>query len=408
MVLLQADHCVDPQGGYKVSAKRLFSNQTTRIWLGVSLGICLFIALGIFLMPQNPTQYPEYVTESPSPSGVKAFYTLLEKNSAQVEQWKKPTQSLSFMASRQLMIMVAPSNPLNSREIEQWKKWLAAGNQLWLLDRNPKGLFNLQTSLVSPENIPATNQALNPQTTVQGFEDWEGTYQALLHTDARLIAESNDHVLLQDEHGILALSRAYGQGELMVLLAPEWLTNGLILEESHLELVLPFILRADPQVIWFNDFAHRNKNLPTVLGVYPVWFIVLLTQVLIGFLLWLWYKGKRFGSVLTPRESVVRFGDERIKAVASWYERGKFYQESLAIQDEFLRHTVQERWGISSTLQEPEFIDATLQRLPRDQQAQWLQTWQDLKDTYTNKMSLQTYLKCSKLLNDMQKEVEHR
>ena len=391
-----------------MTTKLSFWNQKTRIWISISLGICLFIGLGMILMPQNPVVYPEYVTASPSPSGVKAFYTLLKKDFASVETWKKPSQALPLMASRQLMIMVEPSNPLNSTEIEQWIQWLEAGNQLWLLDRNPKGLFHLETSLLDQETSPESNLEEKPRATISGAEEWEGTYHTTLETDSRLIAESKDHILLKDEHGVIALSRTYGQGELMVLLAPEWLTNGMILQHDHLQLVLPFVLRADPKVIWFNDFAHRNKTLPTILAVYPEWFLVLLTQGAISFLLWLWYKGKRFGSVRTPREWVVRFGDERIQAIAAWYERGKFYKESLSIQDEFLRHAVQERWGIPSNLEEPKFIEAALQRMPPDIQQQGLQTWRELKNAYTNKLSLQVYLKWSKFYDDMQKEVEHR
>lgn len=398
-----------------MNAKMLFQSSRTRIRIGFFLGVCL-ISLGILLTPHGPTQYPAYLTESPSPSGVKAFYTLLEKNFTQVGSWKKPVQALPVLASRQLMIIVEPSVPLNSGEIEQWTKWLEAGNDLWLLDRNPKGLFHLQTSLPGSETAAETGSETNGETnptsgpivTISGSEEWQGTYHATLETEARLVAESKDQVLLQDKHGVIALSRAYGQGKLMVLLAPEWLTNGLILDQDHLRLVLPFISRADPQVIWFNDFVHRNNNLPTALRVYPEWFQVLLTQGLIGFLLWLWYKGKRFGSIKTPREWVVRLGDERIRAVASWYERGKLYQESLAIQSEFLYHAVQERWGIPSNLAEPEFIEAAIRRMPSDKQQQWLQTWREFKKTYTPKVSRKAFLKCSKLLNDLQKEVEHR
>lgn len=395
-----------------MSAKPFFRNQTTRIWIGVFLGICLFIGLGMFFMPQNPTQYPKYVTESPSPSGVKAFYTLLEKDFAQVEKWKKPAQALPILAARQLMIIVEPTTPLDSNEIEQWINWMEAGNQLWLLDRNPKGLFHLETSLISPETILETTLETNPETsplsTVLGSEEWNGTHLATLETTARLVETSEDHVLLKDQHGVIALSRVYGQGELMVLLAPEWLTNGMILQQDHLQLILPFILRADPKLIWFNDFVHSNTNLPTMLRVYPEWFLVLIAQGFISFLLWLWYKGKRFGSVRTPREWVVRFGDERIRAIASWYERGKFYQESLAIQVEFLRHAVQERWGIQSNLGGPEFIESTLQRMPPDKQQQGLQTWRELKKANPDKITLKIFLKWSKLLDDMQKEVEHR
>ncbi|AFQ45239.1 DUF4350 domain-containing protein [Desulfosporosinus meridiei] len=393
-----------------MSAKQFYQNQTSRIWVGVFLGIGLFIGLGIAFLPQGPTQYPKYVTESPSPSGIKAFYTLLEKEFPQVETWQKPAQTLPFLTSRQLMIIVEPSTPFNSSQLEQWIKWMEAGNQLWLLDRNPKGLFHLETSLIDPAANPDTNvdinQEANLHSSVEGFEEWKGTHLATLETTVRLEAESEDHVLLKDQQGIIALSRVYGQGELMVLLAPEWLTNSLILQEDHLQLVLPFIVRADPQVIWVNEFVHSNS--PSGLGVYPEWFVLLLTQGLISFLLWLWYKGKRFGSIRTPREWVVRFGDERIRALAAWYERGKFYKESLEIQDEFLRHAVQERWGIQANLSGSEFIEATLQRLPMAKQQQGLQTWSELKKANPDKISLKLFLKWSKFLDDMQKEVERR
>ena len=415
MVLLQPGQQVDPKGGNNLTAKKSFWNPKTRSWFGILLGLGLFIGLGMVLTPQNPTLYPGYLTESPSPTGVKAFYTLLGKNVTQLEIWNKPAQALPPLASGQLMVIVEPSTPLNPNEIEQWIKWLEAGNRLWLLKRNPKGEFDLQTTQTT-KNTQTINNKQTSQTgkitaqiaTVMGSEEWKGTYQALLDTDVRLVPEPNDRILLKDQLGVVSLSRVYGQGELMVLLAPEWVTNGMILEQDHFKLVFPFILRADPKVIWFNDFVHGYKDLPTVFGVYPEWFLVLLAQVCVTFLLWLWYKGKRFGSIQTPREGVVRFGDERIRAIATWYERGKFYNESLAIQDDFLRQTVQERWGILANLDDPEFIESALQRMPSDQQKQWLINWRELKEGYSQKISHQAYLKWSKLLDEMQKEVEHR
>ncbi len=379
-----------------MSVKTSFWNSKTRSWIGVFLGLCLFLALGIIFRPQEPTQYPRYLTESPSPSGVKAFYTLLKKNFTQVAIWKKPAQALPTSDSRQLMIMVEPSAPLTSNEINQWTKWMEAGNRLWLLERNPQGSFNLRTS---PSEHPAQTE------TIVGSAECTGNYQAKLATNMRLLPGSKDKILLKDQLGVIAISREYGKGELMVLLAPEWLANGVILQQDRLQLVMPFIARADPGVIWFNDFIHGSNNLPTVLGVYPEWFLVLVTQVALSLLLWLWYKGKRFGSIQTPREGVVRFGDERTRAIAAWYERGKFYQESLTIQAEFLRQAVQARWGIPANLQGQEFIDAALQQIPPEQQ-QWLQNWRELQAAYTSRISQQAFLKCSKLLNEMQKEVE--
>jgi hypothetical protein len=382
-----------------LSAKASFWNSKIRSRILISLAVCLFLGLGTLLRPQAPTQYPKYLAESPSPSGIKAFYTLLKNNSTQVGIWKKPAQALPSTASGQLMILVEPSTPLTSNEINQWTKWMEAGNHLLLVAENPQGAFNLRTA---PAGDPDRSG------TVVGSEKWKETYQATIETDLRLVPESNDKMLLQDQLGVVALSRAYGEGELMVLLAPEWLTNGVIAQKDHLQLLLLLISRADPKVIWFNDFIHGSNNLPAVLGVYPEWFLVLLAQLALGLLLWLWYKGKRFGPIRTPREWVVRFGDERIRAIASWYERGKFYQESLAIQVEFLRQAVAERWGIPTNLQGQEFITAALQRIPPDQQQRWLKNWQGLTAAYAHKISQQAYLKWSKLLDEMQKEVEQR
>ncbi|MHB8126109.1 MAG: DUF4350 domain-containing protein [Desulfitobacteriaceae bacterium] len=381
-----------------------FWNHKTWTWLGILLGLSLFIGLGIILAPQNPTQYPAYLTESPSPTGVKAFYTLLDKNFAQLEIWKKPAGSLLPSASGQLMIIVEPSTHFGPTETAYWTKWLKAGNRLLLVAHYPQGIFS---GKFAPTTTP-TGKNTTPIESLTGSEEWNGTYQAVLETDVRLVPEPKDRILLNDQLGVVALSRVYGQGELMVLLAPEWMTNGMILQQDHFKLVFPFILRADPKVIWFNDYVHGNSNLPTVLRVYPEWFLVLLAQVSVTCLLWLWYKGKRFGSIQTPREEVVRFGDERIRAIAAWYERGRFYKESLLIQDNFLRQTVQERWGILANLEEQEFIETAILRMPPELQKQWLQNWRELKEGFSNKISHQAFLKWSKLLDDMQKEVEHR
>ncbi|HWJ03364.1 MAG TPA: DUF4350 domain-containing protein, partial [Verrucomicrobiae bacterium] len=110
----------------------------------------------------------------------------------------------------------------------------------------------------------------------------------------------------------------------------------------------------------------------------------------------------------TPREWVVRFGDERIRAIAAWYERGRFYQESLAIQADFLRQAVQARWGIPANLQGQEFIDAVKNRLAPGQHQHWLNSWREITAAPTHKLSQQTYLSLSKLLDEMQKEVEQR
>ncbi len=382
-----------------MSVKTSFWHAKFRTWLILCLAFCLFIVLGAILKSQTPTKYPDYISASPSPSGVKAFYTLLARNFTQVGSWQKPSRALPALASSQLLIMLEPSSPLSPNDVKQLTQWMEAGNRVWLLMHNPQGLFNLHTSQ-SGHSTKAGS--------LHGSEQWQGEYQAALGTDMRLVPESTDHILLSDASGAIALSRGYGKGELMVSLAPEWMTNGAILQQDNLQLLLPFITRANPKVIWFNDFIHGYQDLPAVLGVYPEWFLVLLSQLALAFLLWLWYKGKRFGAIQTPRESIVRFGDERILAIAAWYEKGRFYRESLETQLEFLRQAVQAKWGIPANLQGQEFIEAAAQRLPLNQRRQWQQNWQELKDSLSGKISQPAYVRYSRLLDEMQKEVEQR
>jgi len=348
-------------------------------------------------MPQGPSQYPAYVAESPSPSGVKAFYTLLKMNFSQVEVWKKPTQALPTSNSHQLMILVEPASALTDREIKQLIVWMEAGNRVLLASKDPQRLFDLHTQHTG---------ASNGTSSIVGYEGWKGSYQAEVGTGERLVPGPQDQILLRDQTGVISLSRKYGQGELMVLLAPAWLSNAEIQKQDHLRLLLPYISRAEPKVIWFNDFIHGYSKLPTVLGVYPAWFLVLLSQISLTLLFWLWYKGKRFGPVRAPRAELVRFEDERIRAVAAWYERGRFYQESLEIQAEYLRQAVQKRWGIPASLQEQEFLDTATYHLPPDKQQHWLQMWQEVQAFSAKKLSQQAYIKYSRLFDVLLKEVE--
>lgn len=375
-----------------------FFSTRTRTRLSALILFCLFIGLGVLLVPRQPTRFPDFVAQSPSPTGLKAFYTLLKNNIPNTGIWEKPVQALPQGASGQLMIMAEPTNPPSPSELTQWIKWMDSGNQVWLIMRNPQGFFDLKTR-------PAKTSGQTG--TLQGFDAWQVTYQASIQSNVRLIPQAQDHVLLKDQAGVAAISRKYGKGELTVLLAPEWLTNDSILQHDNFKLIMPFVTRSKPRIIWFNDYIHGYSNLPSILGVYPDWMLILLAEFSLASLLWLWYKGKRFGPLRTPREAMVRFGDERIHALAAWYEGEKFYQQSLSDQLEFLHQALQARWGISANLRGQDFLEAAAKHIPANRRDRWLGNWQQLQAALSEpKISPQVYLKYAQLLDEMQKEVE--
>jgi len=379
------------------------SSRIVKRWTWPILIVIIFLLVtGLSFIPYQPQQYPDYIADSPSPTGVKAFYTFLDKNYEQVSLWKKPVQSLPDISTSQLMIIVEPGIQINEKELPVWIAWMEAGNSLWLLDSSPQDLFEVNTDVAGPESDPSF-------LTVLGKEEFKGQYQAFLESDDRLLTGSNDHVLLEDSKGVIALSRKYGDGELMVLLTPQWITNEAIVKQDHLKLLLPFIIRANPDVIWFNEYVHGSRNLIAMIGLYPTWYLIVLFQAALCLILWIWSKGKRFGSVRIPREWTVRFGDERVRALASWYESGDFYLESLASQEKYLRHIMKEQWGIAEKADDREIYDKAGNRIRKSAVNDWLNYWKEKKElTSCRKISSKKYLEWSKRFSFMQREVKHR
>src|SRR5699024_5285501 len=98
--------------------------------------------------------------------------------------------------------------------------------------------------------------------------------------------------------------------------------------------------------IYFDEYIHQSGNALSFTALYPNWLLMIGFQAFLFTILWLWYKGKRFGTVIIPREATIRFSDERIKALAAWYKRGRLYYDSFVMQADYLRILLQERWGV--------------------------------------------------------------
>src|SRR5699024_11306926 len=75
--------------------------------------------------------------------------------------------------------------------------------------------------------------------------------------------------------------------------------------------------------------------------------LVLAMQLIVFMLLWLLYKGKRFGPVRIPREEMVRFSNEQTSALAAWFKKSKRYRDALELQADYLKLLLQEKWGIA-------------------------------------------------------------
>ncbi|WP_217586317.1 DUF4350 domain-containing protein [Lentibacillus saliphilus] len=377
--------------------KSAFSGKKSWLWI-----VGLLVLLGgvnYLAMSDQPEAYPPYTPDSPSPSGLKAFYTYMEELNDNVETWDDAPGQLVEESDqgRQLLIMIEPDHLEDSEIAEHYMNYIESGQTILLVKRDLSGLLNANTNVLETSFIG-------------DVKDSEGVdYEADVMSSTRLRVEADDEVLLSDDGGAIALKRSYGDGTLIAVNTPSWFTNENILEKDHLPLVLGLLEDAGgtwDQILF--EAAHGSQDTAAAwTDIYPFWIIVLSLFVVVWTVLWLWFKGKRFGRIVTPREATVRFSDERVKALGAWYLRTKSYSEALAIQADYLKTRMQENWGISYRRSWHDRHDHLVRRLDemseKDVRAFVTGLEQVLQKDTINK---QEFLLWSKQIDSVRREVE--
>ncbi|MCH1626695.1 DUF4350 domain-containing protein [Fredinandcohnia quinoae] len=377
--------------------QKLKSRRRTWIWLIVLL--FLFMALSYFIQSKEPTYYPSYVSKSPSPTGVKAFYTYL-KNETEVKKWTHSPTLLSKHTDDQMLIMIEPFSIPTTEEMNAYEDFMKAGNTIILFKSNPKGMFDLKVE-------PFDFDIIENEMTV--YTQAGKSYEAEVNSSVRLIEENHSEILLHDDAGVIALKKSFGNGELIVSLTPEWLMNGKIVEADNIPLIISLLNEENHQMILFDEYTYVGDGNSTLLAVYPKWFVLVIILGIIIMLLYLWNEGKRFGPIFTPREESVRFSDEGLRALTAWYLKGNRYHDSLKIQADYNKLLMQERWGIPY---KKEWLDLTTQlelKLSNSGHFDIKAFINGLNHVLNKgKISKQEYVLWSKKLDRLRKEVEDR
>ncbi|MBZ5751569.1 DUF4350 domain-containing protein [Metabacillus rhizolycopersici] len=366
-------------------------------WTWLLIVMLIIMVSSYFAEVGQPKKYPDYVSYSPFPTGVKAFYSYLEKEMDSVNKWTQPPNLLPASDKNQLVVMVEPSVTPNSDEIAEYITFMEAGNTILLLKENPRGLFDLRIMFNDEFSVPLTLADKNGR-----------QYNSELESVVFFETDVQDEILLHSENGHpVALKRAYGKGQLIVANTPGWMTNGNILEADHLPILLTLIKEVNPETVFFNEYVHGQQDATSMVNVYPKWFSLVLIQGAILTCLFLWYQGKRFGMIVIPREDTVRFSDERIKALAAWYIRSRRFQDSLHIQADYVKLLLQERWGISYSKEWIDIERYLLEKLKGMPEAEIRSFLEGLsKILKEERLTKQEYLTWSKKLDQLRKEVE--
>ncbi|SHN31188.1 DUF4350 domain-containing protein [Gracilibacillus kekensis] len=308
-----------------------------RTWIVAVVFFLILILVSVFTRNSTPTPYPPYLVESPAPTGLKGFYTYLNQNQYQVEDSESLPNKTSTGEVR--FLLNPPIYSENSVE-KHYQDYLKNGNTIILAKQNPDSLFGIETEYAMEAFFNEEDQTLEVTHQNQSFDVLhDSTHRIVLHED--------DRVLLKDEFGVLAIERELGEGSLIVLTEPDWLTNGQITKEQHLDVLFTILPIQDMETVIFDEYGLTDSGgLVSPFALYPNWSYILLVQGIIATIFLLWHQGKRFGPITTVREETVRFSDERLKALAIWQLKGKNYQPSIKDQLDYLQEAIRQRYGI--------------------------------------------------------------
>ena len=228
------------------------SNSNRRGWIWLAVLLSLFLIVSYFLAGQKAKEYPNYASESPSPTGVKAFYTYLENERHSVKRWSYSPSHLTKGQGNRLLIMIEPFSIPAQKEMKEYEAFMEAGNSILLLKANPEGYFDIKTEYTG----------LAGEGSKVSVTDGH-TYKADILSEVRIDANKQEDVLQKDSLGVLSISRKVGKGTLVVSTSPDWLMNGKILKKDHLPLVLSLLEKGNEpfQTILFDEY-HRGGGKP--------------------------------------------------------------------------------------------------------------------------------------------------
>ncbi|MGQ7890471.1 DUF4350 domain-containing protein [Paenibacillus sp. WC2504] len=356
-----------------------------KLHVGLAVSIVLFFALGYWLAKPKLPDLPPYLSFSADVDGTKAWKELLATKQTAVKEWRLDWKHLPSGTSM-LLVAVQPSAVTKS-DREHLLKWVQAGNDAIIFDREPQGWASWETVRVDggaqetrgklgeqekQEKQEKQEQKAKVASTIRVSPDYmsaEGTLTGKVETSYRLQPGGSGLALFEDERGVLASRVQEGAGSITMVLTPTWMQNGTIDEASHFELIWPLFAKSW-DAVWVDETHHGYGTKPGLLAVYPAWLVLASAQLGLALLLWLWLRGKRFGPVHTPRAWTVRRGDEGVHAVAAWYERLGYRREALAQQQLFLRQLLYQRWGLSPSASALQAAEAARGRMSEAQAAQ--------------------------------------
>lgn len=279
-------------------------------------------------------------TYSSKPYGIKALFILLNRLGYKVHRSLDNFVSGLPRGRSNVLFVGDFILPLEPEEEDELLEWVEKGNVLFLFsERNwsivrDRGFylrsgkkkmaviksfpfhsyFRNITSLVLPGRyrLKPVDQAI------------EGKQKAHACKHTKPSSEEEHEVILRDEEGILLLKLSLKKGAIVFLCTPNLLTNRYISQEDNVLLIANILNSFAPvEGVYFDEYHYgftRRKNLFYIIP----WNIkILILQLCIAVVIYLYFLGKRFGSPRPLPGEARRTTMEYVKSMANIFRRAE-------------------------------------------------------------------------------------
>jgi hypothetical protein len=328
------------------------------VLLGVLVGI---LVVGSALLVRNETPAIPLSSQSSHSNGARALLLWLESLGYRVEQLD--AEPYAVPEGLAALLVLLPTESFDREAVEQVAEWVEAGGRLVVVaspeTRRLLERFDLVVRFAGSRSDEAT--AVQP---------------VLLHpTVGRVRVEAWDR--LEGREGlapwlaagdrVVAGSRTYGQGQVVVLTAPYPLSNEGLASAESAALALNLVAGLAPGArIAFDEYHHGVVRASATRSLWRLllthyWGWAILYAVAVGYL-YLWLRGRRFGPPLTPVAAPRRSVSEYVASLASLYRRAgqrAYVADRLADQ---LKRELATALGVSARLPDAEFARVVAER----------------------------------------------
>ena len=140
------------------------------------------------------------------------------------------------------------------------------------------------------------------------------------------------YIGIEESHQVEEKVKPIGKGKWIELGSAKQLTNEYLLENTEVAYELYEILAdyGTGKEIIFNEYYLDGGKHLNLWDVTPNFIRIALVELALCVILYLWYKGKRFGKVVMLAEETERIENEYVYAVASLYKKANAWELALS------------------------------------------------------------------------------